>query len=96
MTPYALQAYTIDQAMRHCCGFACSPQATGEAVWEMPSVLAWKKMSTQKVFYYNQATGASQRDRPAEMGFFDEEHGRTYWVDKDGNPTWESEHWWTE
>ena len=30
------------------------------------------------------------------MGFFDEEHERNYWVDKDGNPTWESEHWWTE
>jgi len=71
-------------------------KVTSEAIWDPPAIMAWKKMSSEKVFYYNQVTGASQRERPHAMGFYSDEHSRTYWVDKEGNPTWESDNWWTE
>jgi hypothetical protein len=41
-------------------------------------------------------SGESVAERPKEMGFWSEEHGRFYWVDDAGEATWESEHWWTE
>lgn len=69
---------------------------SNEVVWEAPVMLSWKKMSTERVFYFNQVTGESQHSRPLEMGFWSEEHNRTYWVDDQGDATWESKYWWTQ
>lgn len=70
---------------------------TKESSWTSPESLAWKKLLTEYVFYYNTVTGASSSTKPAEMGVHSEEHNRTYWIDKKTNEAvWESEHWWTE
>ena len=33
-------------------------QKTNEVSWETPKMLGWKKMSTERIFYYNRVTGA--------------------------------------
>lgn len=70
---------------------------TQESSWEVPPQFAWKRLNGETVYYFNTITGESQREKPEEMGHVDDETGRTYWIDKrTGEPTWESDHWWTE
>lgn len=70
---------------------------TQESSWEVPPQFAWKRLNGETVYYFNTITGESHREKPEEMGHVDDETGRTYWIDKrTGEPTWESDHWWTE
>lgn len=71
-------------------------KVTNAVEWDAPAMLSWKKMSSERVFYYNQITGETKNDRPVEMGFWSNEHNRTYWLDDKGEPTWESKYWWTQ
>lgn len=71
-------------------------KVTDEVSWEEPKMLAWRKMATDRVFYYNQVTGESTHDRPEAMGYWSDEHNRTFWLDENGEATWESKYWWTK
>lgn len=33
-------------------------QKTNEVTWDVPKMLGWKKMSSERIFYYNRVTGA--------------------------------------
>jgi hypothetical protein len=39
-------------------------QKTNEVTWDVPKMLAWKKMSSERIFYYNRVTGAPSPPRP--------------------------------
>jgi hypothetical protein len=30
------------------------------------------------------------------MGYWSDEHNRTFWLDENGEATWESKYWWTK
>ena len=38
-------------------------QKTNEVTWDVPKMLGWKKMSSERVFYYNRVTGARSTPR---------------------------------
>ena len=65
-------------------------EALNLTVWERPAVLGWSMRSSEKKFYYNTKTHETVRERPRDLGFHSEEHNATYYVDQDGDATWDA------
>ena len=56
--------------------------------WSRPPCLGWSARSTKRYFWYNRATGASQRERPSVLGYQAEGHKVPYYPLPDGGTTW--------
>ena len=72
--------------------------ATGAVTWERPAALGWSRRSVSRTFWYDSVTGKSQRDIPTHAVGHAHESGQRYFIDADGQPTWErpAQAAWTE
>ena len=63
---------------------------TGEATWERPPSMGWTARSSKRSYYHNVVSGETVSERPHVLGHHSEEHDATYYIGRDGLPTWEA------
>ena len=68
------------------CVWLCAAQVT----WDRPAARGWSRRSFNKTYWWNQVTGETSREEPAEVFGLDDGAGNRFFIDpKTGESTWD-------